>query len=1031
MPVPFGGAGVASAAPVTVTFYPEPAVDFAIAGYNGVGDHADWSAWIEYEKFTAVSLTAATFYIYTLVAGNVKVAIYDATGAGGVPGALVWNTASAVGTNTWNAIAISSTKDLTAGSCWLAYGCDATATVKYLDNQSSVTCRYASFATLGTTYASYTYPATWSATGYTATDNTYKSSVYLATGAPVSSSDGYVQEKTDVETWATKHDNTAGTTATHNSAALYVDIYSSATNAKWYNIIRSWIQFDTSSIPDGACITSATLSLYGVDKGDPAAWGIKGNIFAATPASTTTLVVGDFDQCALAAPVAFSSDITYASWSTTGYNDYALNAAGIANILDDGTSAFSWRESAYDAISASGTAPAYSASKEAWLGAKSSEAGTEYRPKLVIVYLGAQIDTLAATSITTTSATLNGNVTLFCDYGNVTSYGFVLSTSTQSNPGNVSPSAQTTYTAGNWTWTGVNYGAGQTFNSNGNVTGLSKGTCYYFRAAGYSTYGWTYGDEITFIAGCVVSATVYPSPAVVALGNTATFGTAGLGGYLWMQKFQCTASGTAYSIRFYSRVAVVGCKVALYDDDGGSGEPGTLLAVNNTGEATYANIWMSEYFDTPVAIVVDNWYYIGVYATADCLDYGDTTGKTDRFKAGTSFPSTWNAAGDTHDTTLQFAMNCVIQPTDSCDGPMVRSWVNESWATIRDNAVATRPFYGDSPHLSIQICSSGTTNKWFALERDIITFPPFNLPINAVIVSATLSVYGNQKADGLNLVGTGGFSANVYSATPANVNTLAVGDYDSMGTTAYATAVSYTNWSTTGYNSFAFNATGIAAISKTAANSFGLREVYHDVGNNIPTWSSLADSYMRANVAFDGTSYRPKLEICYYLEPSDISNTPSLWSVGVVQPLQTYWPNGAEPGTWPLTSAECVGNVTNLSSFTLTAITVVITDFSGTTSINIVSTVPGANEARLMLFTVGDGNNTDGLYLTNAAQNFSTTVAADEVVYWELKLETGRMPAGVYSGNMTFATDPVGDSEVVAITFTMLGSMRREIILVH
>jgi hypothetical protein len=126
----------------------------------------------------------------------------------------------------------------------------------------------------------------------------------------------------------------------------------------------------------------------------------------------------------------------------------------------------------------------------------SGGAGRAGQVKLTYTVTPLAIATLAATSITTTSATLNGNVTSLSSYGNVTSCGFVLSTTTVANsPGNVSPSAQTTYTAGNWTWTGVQYAAGQTFDSNGNVTGLTSGTYYYFRAAGYSTYGWVYGDE--------------------------------------------------------------------------------------------------------------------------------------------------------------------------------------------------------------------------------------------------------------------------------------------------------------------------------------------------------------------------------------------------------------------------------------------------------------------------------------------------------------------------------------------------------
>jgi hypothetical protein len=104
-----------------------------------------------------------------------------------------------------------------------------------------------------------------------------------------------------------------------------------------------------------------------------------------------------------------------------------------------------------------------------------------------------------------------------------------------------------------------------------------------------------------------------------------------------------------------------------------------------------------------------------------------------------------------------------------------------------------------------------------------------------------------------------------------------------------------------------------------------------------------------------------------------------------------------------------------------------IIDFSGNTTFNIVSTVPVANEARLMLFESGAANSTDGIYLTNTAQNWVADVAASEVVYWELKLETGSISTfayGVYTATLTFETDPAGDSETVTVTFTWLDRRR-------
>lgn len=102
------------------------------------------------------------------------------------------------------------------------------------------------------------------------------------------------------------------------------------------------------------------------------------------------------------------------------------------------------------------------------------------------------VTTNSATYITTTTATVSGEVTAINDTS-ITERGFVWDTSTHGDPGNTSP-AVSDY-AHFWFETGT-YGLA-TFTHG--LTGLTAGDTYYVRACAENENGdWGYGDEITF-----------------------------------------------------------------------------------------------------------------------------------------------------------------------------------------------------------------------------------------------------------------------------------------------------------------------------------------------------------------------------------------------------------------------------------------------------------------------------------------------------------------------------------------------------
>ena len=129
-----------------------------------------------------------------------------------------------------------------------------------------------------------------------------------------------------------------------------------------------------------------------------------------------------------------------------------------------------------------------------------------------------------------------------------------------------------------------------------------------------------------------------------------------------------------------------------------------------------------------------------------------------------------------------------------------------------------------------------------------------------VLDSAIFSIRGTAKAD--NLPATP--NINVYSFAPANSNAVVAGDFDSLGSTALSTAITFAGYSTTGYNDFTLNADGRAQIAVAGITRLGIRNANYDVANVVPAWSSGSQSDFSMNMAdAAGTSTDPKLVVTY------------------------------------------------------------------------------------------------------------------------------------------------------------------------
>ncbi len=201
--------------------------------------------------------------------------------------------------------------------------------------------------------------------------------------------------------------------------------------------------------------------------------------------------------------------------------------------------------------------------------------------------------------------------------------------------------------------------------------------------------------------------------------------------------------------------------------------------------------------------------------------------------------------------------------TSSVDGTVYEFQTNSvAWATIIAaagtgfNDSATDPYSIHFQH------SSAGGNLWRYIRRGIFLFDTSGLPDDAVISAATLSLYGATKTNNKPTSPV----VNIYSSAPASNTALAAGDYDSLGSTAFCdTGISYASWSTVGYNDFALNASGIAAVTKTGVSKFGLRDSVYDVGATTPPYTaSTTENTVQSWFASEqGNGYKPKLVVTY------------------------------------------------------------------------------------------------------------------------------------------------------------------------
>ena len=233
--------------------------------------------------------------------------------------------------------------------------------------------------------------------------------VYPSPGTTV---DGSVYASIAPNTWSTLRNNsgTGADSITSTTMELYIGA-DGAGPSTWGLLRRIVTLFDTSALTSGATISAAIMSVYGTFKSDSLAATPNIDVYTSNPSSNTSLAGGDYSTMGIVSQTGVP--ITYAGWSTTGYNDFTFNATGRGNISKTGISKFGLRNASYDVAD---VAPPWVSSGTGRMQMAASDAvGTSTDPKLVITYITgpATIKTfngIAQASVKTVNGVATGSV---------------------------------------------------------------------------------------------------------------------------------------------------------------------------------------------------------------------------------------------------------------------------------------------------------------------------------------------------------------------------------------------------------------------------------------------------------------------------------------------------------------------------------------------------------------------------------------------------------------------------------------------
>lgn len=213
-------------------------------------------------------------------------------------------------------------------------------------------------------------------------------------------------------------------------------------------------------------------------------------------------------------------------------------------------------------------------------------------------------------------------------------------------------------------------------------------------------------------------------------------------------------------------------------------------------------------------------------------------------------------SGKTGNTTSTF--NPAAGNTTAYDGLARIQGANTTFSTLNNQTTSTQAFPTETSTTGTRTIASTTTNQFSQIGRGVFGFVTSMIGSDT-ISSATLSLYGSSK-----LTGLGNVDFCVVTMTPNSESNMTGTEYNysRYGTTQLAAAINSASFSTTGYNDFALNASGLAHINKSGNTFFGTEDSWALADSFSGSWVSNANTQMIVFHADEtGTSKDPKLVV--------------------------------------------------------------------------------------------------------------------------------------------------------------------------
>jgi len=237
------------------------------------------------------------------------------------------------------------------------------------------------------------------------------------------------------------------------------------------------------------------------------------------------------------------------------------------------------------------------------------------------------------------------------------------------------------------------------------------------------------------------------------------------------------------------------------------------------------------------------------------------------------------------DTTTTFYPDADTEST-SVDG--FCRYDGTSWDTVHDATSANQGCNDSATYIDSQSRNTSTGDK-VSIRRGLILFDTSSIPDNDTIDEVTVSLYNTLIEDEDN---DGDDFVAIVSSSPEYNTSFSSGDYDQVGDSINGPTemhdssdrIDLGDMSTSSYNDWSLNSTGISEISKIGISKYGFREG-HDIIDVIPA-SEKINLARFSSADYSGTSQDPKLTVVHLVGNSAPLEPTSLKTESLTNPTE-------------------------------------------------------------------------------------------------------------------------------------------------